>query len=217
MKTDLELQQDVLAELRWQPSIDAAGIGVEVKDGIVTLAGHVNSHAEKWDAERAAQCVAGVKALAVEIDVRLPDFSKRNDADIARSAENALQWLSYLQPSVVRIMVEGGWVTLSGEVFWEHQRQAAVGAVRFLMGVTGVSDQIVIKPKRPISPIKTEIEAAIKRRCHNTNEHILVEVLGDQVTLSGTVHSWAEREQARQSAWAADGVSKVMDNMVLAY
>src|SRR5450755_4002741 len=147
MKTDAQLQQDVIAELNWEPSVNAAQIGVEVKDGIVTLAGHVSSYAEKYAAERAAQRVCGVKALAVEMNVNLPGSSKRIDADIARSAENVLEWMTYLPKDCVKVKVEGVWITLSGEVAWEYQRQAAVSAVRYLMGVTGVSDQIAIKPK----------------------------------------------------------------------
>ena len=126
MKTDAQVQQDVIAELKWEPSINAAQIGVEVKDGIVTLAGHVSSYAEKWDAERAAQRVSGVKALAVEMDVKLPGSSKRNDADIARSAKDVLQWTTYLPKDRVKVMVEKGWITLSGDVDWEYQRRAAV-------------------------------------------------------------------------------------------
>jgi osmotically-inducible protein OsmY len=141
-KSDTQLQQDVLAELSWEPSINAADIGVEVKDGIVTLAGHVNTYAEKWDAERATQRVAGVKALAVEMDVRLDGMNNRTDADIARSAENVLQWTTYLKKDAVKIKVEKGWVTLTGEVEWQYQRQAAAAAIRYLMGVSGVSGQI---------------------------------------------------------------------------
>src|SRR5476651_1737362 len=133
MKSDAQLQQDVIAELSWVPSIDAARIGVEVKDGIVTLAGHVASYAQKWDAERAAQRVYGVKALAIEMDVALPGSSQRNDVDIERSADNVLQWMTYLPKDSIKLKVENGWVTLTGELDWEYQRQAAANAVRYLM------------------------------------------------------------------------------------
>ena len=217
MKTDTQLQQDVLAELKWEPSVNAAQIGVEVKDGIVTLAGHVSSFAEKWDAERAAQRVSGVKALAVEMDVKLSGSGKRTDADVARAAETALQWTTFLPKDSVKIMVEIGLITLSGEVDWEYQRQSAAGAVHYLLGVTGVSNQITIKSKVSSSAIKSDIEAALKRRAQADTKKIAVEVHGANVTLTGKVQSWSERELARQSAWGTPGVRNVVDNMTVAY
>lgn len=217
MKTDTQLQQDVLAELKWEPSVNAAQIGVEVKDGIVTLAGHVSSFAEKWDAERAAQRVSGVKALAVEMDVKLSGSGKRTDADVARAAETALQWTTFLPKDSVKIMVESGLITLSGEVDWEYQRQSAAGAVHYLLGVTGVSNQITIKSKVSSSAIKSDIEAALKRRAQADTKKIAVEVHGANVTLTGKVQSWSERELARQSAWGTPGVRNVVDNMTVAY
>jgi osmotically-inducible protein OsmY len=217
MKTDTQLQQDVIAELKWEPSVNAAQIGVEVKGGVVTLTGHVNSYPEKWNAERAAQRVSGVKALAVEMDVTLPGSSKRNDADIARSAENVLEWTADLPRDSVNIMVEKGWITLSGEVDWEYQRQAAIRAVRFLLGVTGVSDQIAIKPKVSLSAVKSDIDAALKRRAIDDAQNISVKVEGGDVTLSGRVHSWSERELAEHAAWGTPGVRKVVDLITVAY
>ena len=217
MKTDSQLQQDVIAELKWEPSVNAAQIGVEVKDGIVTLAGHVGSYAEKWDAERAAQRVSGVKALAIEMDVKLDGSSKRIDADIARSAQNALQWMTYLPKDSVKVMVEDGWITLSGEVEWEYQRQTAAGAVRYLMGVKGVSQNIAIKTKVSLSAIKSDIEAALKRRAHDDAQQIAVEVRGADVTLTGKVHSWSERDLATHSAWGTPGVRNVVNNITVTY
>ena len=217
MKTDEQLQQDVTAELKWEPSVNAAQIGVEVKDGVVTLAGHVDSYAEKWNAEKAVQRVSGVKALAVEMDVKLPGFSKRNDADIARSAQNAIGWTSYLPKDAVKIMVEKGWVTLTGEVDWEYQRNVASGAIRHLMGVTGVSDQITIKAIATSSGVKAEIESALKRRAVSDTQKIMVDINGSEVTLSGKVHSWSERDLARSSAWSAPGVRNVVDKMSVTY
>ena len=217
MKTDTELQQDVIAELKWEPSINAAQIGVEVQDGIVTLAGHVNTYAEKRGAERAAQRVSGVKALTVEMDVKLAGSSKRTDADIAGSAKNALQWRSALPKDSVKVMVESGWITLSGDVDWEFQRQAATGAVRYLTGVTGVSNQIVLKPKVTLTAVKSEIEAALKRRAMADAQTISVEVSGADVTLTGEVNSWSERDLARHSAWGTPGVRNVVDHMTVAY
>ena len=217
MKTDTQVQLDVLAELKWEPSVNAAHIGVEVSDGVVTLAGHVGSYAEKWDAERAAQRVSGVKALAVEMDVKLSFSSKRTDADIAGSAQNALEWSTYMPKGRVKVMVEAGWITLSGDVDWEYQRKTAEGAVRYLMGVTGVSNSITLKPRISLSAVKADIEAALKRRAISDAKGISVDVQGADVTLSGTVHSWDERDTARNSAWGTPGVRNVVDKMAIAY
>ncbi len=216
MKTDQQVQKDVLAELLWEPSVSAANIGVEVKDGIVTLAGHVNSFAEKWDAERAAQRVVGVKALAIEMDVNLPGSSHRHDADIARAVESALEWSIYVPQNAVKVLVERGHVTLTGEVHWEYQREAAAKAVRYLMGVTGVSDQITLKPEISSSVVKSDIEAALKRRAHDEAQKIAVSVKGADVTLSGKVPSWADRILVRYSAWGTSGVRNVVDNLTVA-
>lgn len=217
MKTDTQIQQDVLAELKWEPSVNAAHIGVEVSDGVVTLAGHVGSYAEKWDAERAAQRVAGVKALAVEMDVKLFSSFKRTDADIASAANSALQWSTYLPKDHVKVMVEKGWLTLSGNLDWEYQRQTAEGAVRYLTGVTGISNNIALKPKVSVSAVKSDIEAALKRRAVADAHKISVDINGTDVTLSGTVHSWSERDTARNSAWGTPGVRSVVDKMAISY
>jgi osmotically-inducible protein OsmY len=217
MKTDTQLQSDVIAELSWDPSVNSEEIGVEVKDGIVTLAGHVGSYAEKVDAERATMRVSGVRALAVEMDVRLAGSSTRTDADIARSVDNVLQWTTYLPKDAVKIKVESGRVTLAGEVTWEYQRQAAVSAVRYLMGVKGVNDQIVIKPNISAPVIKADIERALKRRAQKDANEISVSVHGTDVTLSGKVHNWSERELATHTAWGSPGVRSVVDNITLTF
>jgi len=217
MKTDSQLQKDVMAELAWEPSVHAAQIGVEVKDGVVTLAGHVATYAEKWRAELAAQRVAGVKALAVEIQVRLISSGVRSDGDIAQSARNVLDWTSSVKSGSVKIMVEKGWITLTGEVDWNFQKQDAADAVRFLMGAVGVSDQVSVKPGVTSSAVKSDIEAAIARGAIAHAKRITVGVQGADVTLGGTVQSWAERDLATQSAWKSPGVRKVIDNMTLSY
>jgi osmotically-inducible protein OsmY len=217
MKTDAALQLDVLAELKWEPSVNAANVGVEVKDGIVTLAGHVDTYAEKWDAERAAQRVSGVKAIAVEMDVKLSGANQRTDADVARSATNVLLWTTSVPAESVKVKVEGGWLTLSGEVEWEYQRQSAANAVRYLMGVTGISDQITLKPKISSDAVRVDIEAALKRRAHEDARKISVEVDGHEVTLGGSVHSWSEKNLATHSAWGTPGVRNVVDNLTVAY
>jgi osmotically-inducible protein OsmY len=217
MKTDSQLQQDVIAELNWEPSVNAAQIGVEVQGGVVTLAGHVDSYAEKCDAERAAQRVSGVMALAIEIDVKLPGDSQRIDADIARSAQNVLQWMANLARDSVKVVVEQGRITLSGEVAWDYQRRAAADAVRYLMGVTGVTNHIAIKPAVSLNAVQADIEAALKRRAAKDAQSIQVEVHGHDVTLTGNVHSWAERELARHSAWGTPGVHSVIDKITVRY
>jgi osmotically-inducible protein OsmY len=217
MKTDKQLQQDVIAELSWEPSVNAAHIGVEVSNGVVTLAGHVTNYAEKFNAERAAQRVAGVKALAIEMDVKLAGTSKRNDTELASSAEAALQSATYFSPNEVKIKVESGWITLSGDVEWDYQRQNSVAAVRHLLGVTGVTDQIAIKPKLSSVLVKSEIEAALKRRARTDAQKISVDIHGSDVTLTGSVHSWSERDLARESAWSTPGVRNVVDKMTVSY
>ncbi len=217
MKTDTQLKDDILAELRWEPSINAEQIGVEVKDGVVTLAGHVGSYVEKWTAEKAVQRVSGLRALAVEVDVELPGLSRRNDGDIAGSVENILAWTSYVPKDAIKVMVEGGWVTLSGDVQWDHQRRAAVDAVRNLMGVTGISNDIGITSKVSVNGVKADITEALKRRAIVDSNKINVDVQGADVTLSGRVDNWAERELARHTAWGTAGVANVRNDIIVAH
>jgi len=217
MKTDSQLQKDVMAELAWEPSVHAAQIGVEVKDGVVTLAGDVGTYTEKWNAELATQRVAGVKALAIELKVKLIDSGVRTDTDIAASARNVMQWTSAVQSDAVKISVEKGWITLTGQVDWKFQKEAAADAVRFLSGVVGVNDLITVGPSLKAAVVKADIEAAIKRAATEDGKRITVGVSGGDVTLSGTIHSWAERDLATQSAWNSPGVSKVIDNLTLSY
>ena len=217
MKTDIQLQQDVMAELQWEPSIHAAQIGVEVTDGVVTLSGEVATYAEKCEAERAAQRVFGVKALAVNLRVQLAALGERSDVDIARTVENVLEWMTLGNKGSVQGMVEDGWITLTGTVDWQYQQDAASFAVRHLMGVRGVSNQIVIKPKVSLSAVKDDIEAALTRRALADAGKISVTIEGAEVTLSGQVNSWGERDSARNSAWGTPGVRNVVDNMTLGY
>lgn len=217
MKTDNQLQQDVMAELKWEPSIHAARIGVEVKDGVVTLAGQVDSHGEKWDAERAALRVKGVNALTVDLKVQLRSPSQRTDADIAASVENVLEWTATLPGGAIQVMVEHGEVTLCGDVDWQYQKQAAADAIRYLMGVTGVNNQIHLKPRLSATVVKADIEAALKRTAVSEAQGIKVAVQGNDVTLTGKVHDWAERETARNAAWGTPGVRNVVDQMTLAW
>jgi osmotically-inducible protein OsmY len=217
MKTDAQLQKDVMAELQWEPAVHASQIGVEARDGVVTLAGEVGTFSEKWNAERAAQRVQGVRALAVELKVKLGELGKRSDADIAQSAKNVLSWTGSLPEDAIKVLVEGGWLTLSGKVAWQYQRQDAAEAVRHLVGVTGVSNQIAIQPAVSASLVKSDIEAALKRRATADAATISVSVTDADVTLSGTVHSWNERDLATHAAWSTAGVRRVVDKMNLVY
>jgi osmotically-inducible protein OsmY len=217
MKSDSQIQKDVMAELKWEPSVHAESIGVEVTEGVVTLAGHVATYGEKWNAERAAQRVAGVNAVAIEIDVKLAGTSERTDAEIARSAEDVLQWTTFLPTDSIKVMVEKGWITLSGQVNWSYQRQVAKDAIRHLMGVTGVSDHITLTPSVSLSAVKADIEAALKRRARADAHKISIDVNGSDVTLSGTVHSWADKELATHSAWSTPGVHNVIDKISIIF
>jgi osmotically-inducible protein OsmY len=216
MKTDSQLQKDVMDELKWEPAVRAEQIGVEVKDGIVTLSGHVDSYPAKWNAERAAQRVSGLKALAVELDVELNGSNKHTDTDIARSAKNTLLWTTYLPTDSVNIMVEDGWLTLSGEVEWNFQRNTAATAVGYLSGVRGVTNNIAIKSSVAASVVKSDIEAALKRVVTNDAQKISVSISGSEVTLKGSLPTWAERETASDAAWRIPGVRNVIDHITIA-
>lgn len=216
MKSDHQLKQEVMDELAWDPSVNDNEIGVEVKDGIVTLAGHLSSYAEKYAAEHAALRVAGVKGIAVEIDVRLPGTSERSDAEIARTAGLALEWNVLVPKDKVTVMVENGWVTLAGELGQDYQRRAAEGALCNLMGVKGISNQIAITPSVLPQDVKVRIEAALQRRAHIVTQRITVVVDDNQVTLIGPVRSFSERYAALEAAATTSGVVRVIDKMVIA-
>ena len=211
--TDMELKKAVEAELTFEPSIDAANIGVAVKDGIVTLTGNVDSYWAKIAAERAVARVNGVKAIANDLEVRLPTSSERTDEDIARAALNALEWDVLVPSDRIKVTVSKGWITLEGSVDWRYQRDAAQRAVRNLIGVRGVSNLIEVKPQVRPSEVKAQIEQALKRSAELDANRIAVETDGDKVILRGAVRSWAERQQAERAAWRVPGVRSV-DNRI---
>jgi osmotically-inducible protein OsmY len=209
-KTDKELQHAVEQELLWEPSVHAEHIGVSVNNGIVQLDGHVNGYAEKWGAERAAMRVASVKGVASELKVKLPSSDTRTDADIARAALNVLDW-NLMVPDTVKVQVTDGCLTVEGAVEWQYQKEEAERAVRSLMGVKSVVNEITVKPRVSAVQVKSKIEDAFKRSAEIDAGHVKVEATGGTVTLRGNVSSWAERGEAERVAWAAPGVTNVKD------
>lgn len=215
MKSDRELKQDVIDELTWDPHLNAVQIGVAVKDGVVTLSGYLDSYNEKMAAERAAQRVFGVKAVVQEIKVRLPDSLQRSDEDIAKAAANALAWSVSVPRDRIKVRIQSGWITLSGEVDWRYQRDAAEDAVCNLMGVVGVTNQVAVKPSMKPTEIKAKIENAFQRNALLDARRIDVQVRGDKVILEGSVRSYAEKKEAEWAACSAPGICEVQNNIVV--
>jgi osmotically-inducible protein OsmY len=213
--TDRELQEHVQHALDWEPSIDAAAIGVSVDDGVVALRGDVKTHSEKAAAERVALRVFGVRAVANDLTVRIAAGQQHTDVDIAHAVASALRWNTRVPDEKVTVAVSNGWVTLRGEVPWEYQRIAAADAVRDLAGVRGVTNGIGVEPPVQAGDVKTKIEAALKRSAEIDARRLTVAVADGTVILSGNVHSWFEREAARRAAWSAPGVKAVEDRIAV--
>ena len=210
-KTDRQLQEDVIEELRFNPQVQVNEIGVIATDGVVTLTGWVDSHFKKWRAEETAHRVRGVRAVANDIEVRLS--SERTDGDIAAAAVRALTWNSALPADRIKVTVSKGWITLEGDVEWQFQKQEAESAVRRLWGVRGVSNLIEVKPSASPADLKKKIEEALVRSAQLDAKGITVEIQGNTAILKGSVRSWAERQEAQRIAWLAPGITNV-DNKI---
>ncbi|WP_440981958.1 BON domain-containing protein [Shinella sumterensis] len=212
--TDKTLRQDILDELDFEPSIDAANIGVAVEDGVVTLTGHVPTYSQKLTVEDVVRRVKGVKGIAEEIEVRPFGTNRTADDEIAKRAINTLAWNTSVPDNAVQVKVQKGWVTLSGKVDWQYQRIAAADAVRDLAGVVGLSNQIEIKHHVSALDVKKRIEDALKRNAEVEAQAIKVAVLDNgKVRLDGKVHAWSERAAAERAAWSTAGVHSVEDRI----
>lgn len=209
MRNDLDIQQDVITELKWQPFLSSANIGVAVKNGVVTLSGTADNYSQKLAAEKAAKKVAGVRAIAEEIQIGTSPSFHKTDTDIAESVINALRWQSAVPEDKVKVKVEDGNVTLEGEVNWEFQRNSAKNAVSNLLGVRNIVNLLTVKPKAIAADVQAKITAALHRAATVDAEKIKVEVDGSKVILRGSVRSFTEKEDAEDAAWCAPGVSKV--------
>jgi osmotically-inducible protein OsmY len=216
MKSDSDIKNDVEEELRWDPNVDSTDIGVAVKKGVVTLAGFVRSYGQKYEAERAAKRVAGVVGLANDLEVRLPGTDERPDPELAREAVMMIRNQLPYSSEKIKVTARDAWLTLEGEVEWNYQRDTAERAVRHLKGIKGVRNSIQLKPRVAPSEIKRKIEEAFKRSAEVDANRIAVEAVeGGAVVLKGTVRSWAERQEAERVAWAAPGISRVQNQIVV--
>lgn len=216
MVTDNDIKRDVEAELRWDPDIDASDIGVAVKDGVVTISGFVRSYSQKYEAEREAIKVKGVRGLVNDVEVRLPSLNERPDPEVVRDAVAAIKRELPYSGEHIQVIARNGWLTLEGEVEWKFQSERAEEAVRRIKGLKGVSNLIRLAPRAAPSEVKQRIEEALKRSAEIDAQKITVETLGGEVTLRGTVRSWAERREAERAAWRAPGVTHVKNQIAVA-
>ena len=216
MKTDAQLKADVTDELAWDPAINATHVGVMVQDGVVTLAGHLDSFAEKHAIERAVRRVAGVRGIALDLEVRLASEHQRSDSDIAKAATAALELNSLVPQGKIKVEVENGWITLTGQVDWGYQCASAEQCIRPLAGVRGMSNNISVKPRVQSKDLAAQITAALTRQATREARQIGIEVDGGVVTLTGKVHSMAEHDAAVGVALSARGVARVVDHLQVA-
>ncbi len=215
MKSDKQLQQDVIDDLKWDPSVDCSKIGVAAGGGVVTLTGSVPSYFQKQNTERIVKRVAGVRAVANDIEVRLPSSTERTDSDIATAALNALKWDTSIPDEKLKLSVSKGWVMVEGNVDWNYQRESAEKAVEKLTGVKGVTNRIVVAPHVQSKEVKSEIKAALHRYADLESRNIDVDASDSTVTLRGQVRSWAERKEAESAAWMAPGVTQVKNEIIV--
>jgi osmotically-inducible protein OsmY len=215
MRTDSEIQRDIEDELRWDPSLDNDDIAVSVRDGVVTLAGYVKSYLDKWHAERVAGRVKGVKAIANDLNVKLPSSSERPDPDIARAIVDALKWNIAVPADRIKAKVDKGWVTLEGDVDWHFQREAAERSVRSLTGVKGVTNLITVRVRTTPEDVKQKIKNALERSAQFDADRIIVEVEGNKAILKGTVRSYAEKRDAERAARNAPGITEVENKLTV--
>lgn len=215
MKSDKQLQQDVMDDLRWDPSLDASKVGVAVTNGVVTLTGAVPSYFQKQNTERVIKRVAGVRAVANDIEVRLPNTTERNDSDVAQAVLNALKWDTSVPEEKLSVSVSKGWVTIEGAVDWNYQRESCEKAIEKLIGVKGVTNRISVAPHATSKDVKNEIKAALHRYAELESRNIEVDSADSTVTLRGQVRSWAERKEAETAAWMAPGVTQVKNEIIV--
>jgi osmotically-inducible protein OsmY len=215
MKSDKQLQHDVLAELEWEPSVEASQIGVAATDGVITLTGQVGTYLEKTKAEEVSKRVYGVRAVANDIAVKIGGQHARTDAEIATAALNSLKWDADVDDEKLKIAVRDGWVTLEGQATWKYQADAAERDVRVLTGVRGVTNKIsVVSPVRT-ADVQKKIEEAFRRSAEVDARRVEVHATDGRIVLRGNVRSWAERAEAQQAAWAAPGVVNVENNLIV--
>jgi osmotically-inducible protein OsmY len=213
MISDAEIKKNVEAELQWDPDIKTTDVAISVKSGVVALSGFVTNYTQKFQAEADVKRVVGVTGVANDIEVRLPNIDKRPDPELARDAVTALQVQLPTSYGNIKVIVRDGWVTLEGATEWNYQKERAENAIRHLLGVNGVINSIIVKPKVSPIEVKRKIEEAFKRSAEIDANRITVEAYDGEVILKGTVHTWFERKEAERAAWSAPGVTKVQDKI----
>ena len=214
-RTDTDIQRDVIAELRWDPSLRDDDVAVAVRDGVVTLAGYVDSYANKWKAERIAARVKGVRAVANSLDVKLPTSSERPDPDLARAVVDALKWNVNVPADRIKARVEKGWVTLEGDADYSYQKEAAERAVRWLTGVKGVTNLITVRARPAPTDLKEKIKETLQRNAALDAERIQIEIVGGKAILRGAVRSYAEMKDAERAVRNAPGITEVENRLTI--